>query len=660
MSRRWWGLGWLIVILVTVSHAQENVSRPLLFRDGYLRADRLGITHINSAEIPADDTRYQRALELGVGWTRYPLYWYRVETTANSFTWADYDRVIAADVTHGIQTNAVLMGQPDFYRENDSIRNLAAPIFSDGSDLPRADKTINPENYWARYVFETVQRYKPNGTLAQARGWTQGEGVRVWEVWNEPDLEQFWSAGWEEYARLLKVAYLAAHQADPDAFILFGGLLYNTRDNWLAQVLRIYREEDAFAPRNNFYMDGVAVHSYGYPWRSGWLTLYVRETLEAYGLKRPIWLNETGVPAWDDYPGPVWATEGSQRVKMATVEQQAWFLIQSAAYAWNEGADKVFYHQLFDDCGDEPAGTTFPLHNGELCIAGARCFGSAFGIYRNAPNSVCYNQHPFAGTARPSAQAVRLLAQVFGAGDFVRQGDERREDVTIIRFARATTGEQIAVIWNHRFEPQTYLFPSIGQAARLYTLAGIETLTPNEAQQYSLDLGAAIPDNYPNLEAGDYSAIAGEPVILVQVAEGDLPPLVTDTVDVVGASGLPTPGGDLSTLLPTTPLPLIQPTPDVSKDREPPITSMPALPPTSPTTFTVRWSATDDVGVEHYLVWVRLNGGEWLPWLETTRTEGEFTGTSGILVEFAVWAVDFSGKWSPNVELSPQTSTQIE
>ncbi len=32
----------------------------------------------------------------------------------------------------------------------------------------------------------------------------------------------------------------------------------------------------------------------------------IKQVLAAYGLDRPVWLNESGVPVWDDYPGPTW------------------------------------------------------------------------------------------------------------------------------------------------------------------------------------------------------------------------------------------------------------------------------------------------------------------------------------------------------------------
>jgi hypothetical protein len=84
------------------------------------------------------------------------------------------------------------------------------------------------------------------------------------------------------------------------------------------------------------------------------------------------------------------------------------------------------------------------------------------------------------------------------------------------------------------------------------------------------------------------------------------------------------------------------------------------LPVISPAVFMVSWGARDNSGVDYYLVWVRVNGGEWQPWLETSATSAEYAGESGNTYEFAVWAVDLAGNWSLNTELTPQAVTHVE
>lgn len=643
-------------LFLSGSYGQAQVvpaptSIPAAF--GMSRSERLGITFINSAQIHASEARYLNALQLGAGWNRYPVYWDKIERAPGQFTWSEYDRLVIADTRHRLRANAVLIGIPSFHRNGSVPAGLNEPIFAHGGDFPRAgENPINPANPWANFVYQTVQRYKPGGVLAQQQGWRGEEGVRVWEIWNEPDFPQFWSGGINAYARLLKTAYIVIKLADPDAQVMFGGLLFPTEENWLARVLAIFIN-DPFAAQNDFYFDIVAVHSYTDPWRSGWLVLYVRQTLIAYQLRKPIWLNESGVSVWDDYPGPTWARTADERRNLATAEQQAWYFVQSSAYAWSEGADVVFFHQLYDDCGDQPAGTNFPPHDGSLCFGGGLCWGNAFGIYRNEPTSLCFSQSPQPGAPRPIANAYRLVAQVFGVEPFTPQGKAERtpEGITLIRFNRPRTGERVTVLWNQTLELKTIALPAEGSSAQLYTLFTNSRITPDANGAYMLTLAAAQPDNVSGLNDGRRVAIGGPPLILIErpAAGIDTPPQ-TNLTPLPTGQIVPTPGA----------LPTVRPTTEPSADRTPPRPFMRPLPDVSPSVFTVTWGAEDDGEVAQFLVWVRVDEGDWSPWLETTQREATYTGESGRRYDFAVWAQDAGGNWSTNTDLQPMTSTRVD
>lgn len=667
-----------IALLLLLAGALGLALTPLRADDDdHIRADRLGIAHISTASDLTPIERYQQALLLGAGWNRWPLYWNWVQPAANVWDWTDYDRQVRYDLAHGLQINAILLGIPDFYGDGDSIQGLHEPIFFDGTDDPAPGKAINPANPWARFVYAAVNRYQPGGELAAEADLPPGAGIRVWEVWNEPDLEDFWRGGVQDYARMLKVAYITVKQADPQAQVMFGGLLYPTQRNFMARVLNIFAN-DPQADDFNWYFDIAAVHSYADPWRSGWLVLYVRQTMIEFGLRRPIWLNETGVPVWDDYPGPVWQPLSPAR---ASSEQQAHYLIQSAVYAWAEGAEKVFFHQLYDDCGDQPAGTDFPVHNGELCDptdATVLCAGDAHGMFRNVTGSVCFSQHPAPGTPRPVTRAYRLLAEVFGREPFEAA---RRQPFIEDRFAtfvfeRPHSGQRITVMWNRSVRPGTLRLPAAGQNGQLISLDGQFLALPDIDGAYSIPLPPADPQQVPtrqavtaatsddndNGEAAEsvpgWLPIGGAPYILIEQVGGQVTPISVnlDVLDV------PPPAAVIADA-PTQPPP--RPTTDPALDTRPPIASVLELPAISEPTFTVSWRGIDDSGIAGYLIWVRVDGGDWQPWLETPpdavelQTSAIYTGTPGSTYDFAAWAVDLAGNWSENVNLRPQATTRI-
>ncbi|RMG73157.1 MAG: hypothetical protein D6711_11410 [Chloroflexi bacterium] len=619
--------------------------------DSYIRADRLGITHISSGAVETPETRYQQALMLGAGWNRFPIYWQWAETAPGEWDWSRFDRQITNDLRFGLQINAILIGRPDFYADGERIQGMYEPIFADGTDIPAAGKALNPNNPWGVYVAQVVNRYKPGGELARSGNIPLGSGIRVWEIWNEPDFENFWRGTDRDYARLLKISYIVIKRVDPSAQVMFGGLLYpNGESNFLAQVLNIYAN-DPSAPENNWFMDLVAVHAYNDPWRSAWLTIYARQTMIAFGFNRPIWINESGVPVWDDYPGPTWQPE-SQRY--ATLEQQAWYYIQSAAYGWSEGADKIFFHQLYDDCGDQPAGTDFFPHNGSLCTGDNICYGDAHGLFRNLSTSQCFSHHPSPGTARPAARAFRLLAEVFGREPF-ENGDQVYVDdrFVTITFDRPRTNERITVMWNRRLEEATLTWQAVGQNGQLISLDGSTLIEPDAAGNYQITLLAAIPD--VDRSSSDFGgvAIGGPPLILIEQRTSNIRPVEVDleSIEVEGTSPTVTP-------VPTSVAP--RPTVNPADDITPPVAVVLALPETSPPDFTVTWEGQDNSGIASYLIWVRIDEGEWTPWLNTEATSAIFNGEPGRRYEFAAWAQDLAGNWSENINLQAQANTQVE
>jgi YD repeat-containing protein len=643
-----------LLTLMVVPAAAQDVSPLELSQQAYLRSDKLGVAFVaHTDNLGRDaDVRYRQALELGAGWTRYPIYWRDVERNQARYTWDAYDRLVNADRAAGLKTNAILLGTPSFHGGQGRITGLDDPVFTDGTDTPGPGKQINPSNPWARFVFATVDRYRPGGRLAQAGGWQGAAGIRVWEMWNEPDFPWFWTNGQQDYARLLKVGYLAAKHADPNAQVMFGGLAYNNPDtnDWLRAVLQIY-STDATAPPNNWYMDIVAVHSYSDSRRSGLVVGRVKSTLADFGLERPVWLNEMGVPVWDDYPGPVWAADepGARRLR-ATQGQQAAYLVQSAAYAYAAGADRIFWHQLYDDCGNEP-GNHAPTD---------RTGGDAYGLYRNPAGYACYSQHPAPGTPRPAVEAFKATARAFGRGGFGNGRVQRRGDGSVfITFDRPTAGERITVMWSERPQTTPVSWSAESDVAQVYSyLQAPFQLRPTQAN-YALTLPPARPDDDPQRPSGGGITIGGATYIVIErddslsVASGEpaLPGPATPRAQLPSQIGSVLGAGAAAPPSVGNPL-------DV--DLTPPVTEMGQLPQISPATFTVRWNALDASGIERYLVWVRINEGEWQPWLETPRTESEYVGTSGNVYSFAVWAVDGAGNWSLNTDLQPQTFTVVE
>lgn len=650
-------------------------AAPAWSQDNYIRSAHLGISHISAPSDPIVDQRYRNALLLGAGWNRWPLYWDAVATGDGNYNWAGYDALVANDVRYGLRTDAIFLGIPAGVSDGRIMRGLYEPIFSDGSDIPAAGKQPNPDNPYASFVYAAVQRYRPGGTLAAQLGWQADQGIRVWEAWNEPDLTMFWSGSVRDYARLLKVTYLAVHAVDVAAQVMLAGLAYLQPDysDWFAQTLG-YISRDPLRDEYNWFFDIAAVHSYSDAERSARSVSRIKQVLAVYKLERPVWLNESGVPVWDDYPGPTWtANYPAGRQYRVTQEEQALYVVQSTALAWAAGADVVFIFQLYDDCGNQPSGTTFPPDSGQA--------GDAYGLFRNDHSSVCFNQSRQPNTPRPAAAAYYHLAQIFGTRSFsggTRLNLNGKANVlafdlrpapnsTLLGVANASSGrvsERAYVMWNRSHSQLPVEIPASGSTAQLYDLESGDhyALTPQDGQ-YVIGLPPVEASDYPQLSAAEVAYISGRPFVLVEQLMDGWAPVDPQLVRVQGdeppassIAALPT--ADAPAATPTsTPTPA--PTVDPALDHTPPVPLIEALPAESAPTFTVRWGAQDDSGIAGYIVWVRVNGGAWEKWLETSATQADFEGAAGNTYEFALWAVDLAGNWSQNITLLSQAVTRV-
>jgi hypothetical protein len=525
----------------------HTIRLPLVYSwKGQAPRPMFGVNFISSAEEPADEQRYANARSTGATWNRWPIYWHTVEAVAGNFNWSSQDANIKADVLQGLNVEAILLGTPAAYTTSsaspteprprngplsvDAIQaatpvGLYQPIFSDGTDSPEPGKQINPNNVWARFVYQAVQRYRPGGVLANQLGWPVGAGISHWEIWNEPDLDSFWDSSLEDYARLLKVAYLVIKFVDRRATVIFGGLANFQKPNFYGGVLALYAQ-DPLAPGHGYFHDVLATHNYANSWNSWYHVFRARVTMGNYGVNKPVWLNESGVAAWDDYPGPAWEPDAWWR---ATMTEQADFVVQSAFYAAFAGAEAVFHFQLYDDCGNQPEGTDFPPHNGELCGQVPDCAGDANGLFRNPPDALCFTQHPEPETPRPNYTAFRIVTEHLSGvqplwrarpgGSTPSNGPQEW-----IAFYRPATQERIVGMWARFGSDETAVLPALADWAYLISPEGITAIIYPSNGAYTLVLPRATNQNYPSEPDPSFYQIGGRPYILVEFAPGGGPP----------------------------------------------------------------------------------------------------------------------------------------
>jgi hypothetical protein len=168
--------------------------------------------------------------QAGAGWIRVDFNWSAIELRRGSFDWGHLDAVVNGARCHG-------------------LRVLALPAYTPTWARPRGTTDKYPPTDPARFADFVV-----------AASTHFGDRVAAWELWNEPDLAQFWSPRPDAaaYGQLLRAAAVALRAARPAATILTGGLApMNGRAlTFLGDLL----DGGGFGP-----VDGVAMHPYTYP-----------------------------------------------------------------------------------------------------------------------------------------------------------------------------------------------------------------------------------------------------------------------------------------------------------------------------------------------------------------------------------------------------------
>nr|HID14097.1 hypothetical protein [Anaerolineae bacterium] len=440
------------------------------------------------------------AIEAGVAWERILFYWSELQPNGPD-DWNGYhvqDVWLEWAAAQGREVIGLLKHTPAW--ATDGPPGCGVPR---GLDLPLDD----PGNLWATFVRRVVGMYAGR--------------IDRWVIWNEPDIDpQTYGAEWcgsvEEYYRLLKVAYLAAHQANPDVVIHLAGLTYWHDRTYLRRFLAVI-SQDSTAPAHDYYFDVATVHIYFQTETVPFILNETRAALAAYGLHKPVWVNETNASPDSD---PLWPLVRPRwRVNL---EEQAGFLLQSFALALSAGAERIAVYKWMD--------------------AGLPPGGEPFGILR--PD----------GSRRPAFDAYRLITTHYAGTVSAREDRYSLHEVVTLNRGRLTT----RVLWARTAADVTVSLPALAPQARLIDQTGAEQLIEPVDGQYTLTLpGARCADEHAGCIIGGTTYLLVEETGGVPPPAETITPAPTEPPATSNASDTPTP---LPTATPTS-LPTHTPTP---------------------------------------------------------------------------------------------------
>jgi len=445
------------------------------------------------------DIWHDLAMESGASLNRWQLSWYEVETTKGQFDFDKFDRRVAIDQETGLTVHAILAGTPDWAATKGTT--LAPRIQAEVKEEPWTVRAMgqastsasppanlhlpwdHPDNHWGRFVYRTVSHFKGR--------------IQVWEMWNEEDWSFFWTGSTEDYYQLLKVAYLAAKEADPSCTVLFGGLHLFADPDFFQLVLDLALE-DPTADENGYYFDALPLHLYSRSSQTYDNVAWVRWRMRTKGIDKPIWINETGAPVWNDGIGPGYQYEWS-----VTRDEQAAYLVQAYANALAAGVPRFL---------------VFRLHDASM--------SEAFGIVRDDL------------VLRPAFEAYRTIQSVLPTPTWATR---RQSGGNVIVTLYGTEKGKVTVLWNERPVASTHRLPAVMDEALLVNKAGqVHAIRPQDGA-YVLFLAGATASRPP--DRSDYF-VGGDPVIIVEpdtlaptASAHELPAVVEKTSFLVEWSG---------------------------------------------------------------------------------------------------------------------------
>ena len=194
--------------LTTDTPAATRITAPNarpLYVVGHLHRYEVGAAGLSGLE-----ERIQRVAEMGFAGVRLGLEWPRIEASPGYRSWEQIDAIVELLQANGLVAYGLLTLSPDWARPQDT-RPTHRPVL--GGSVAAGDSAF------ASFSAAAARRY--------------AGVIDTWEIWNEPNLERFWShvsGGADtgpdpaDYLSLFGLARDAILAANPDAVVMTGGL----------------------------------------------------------------------------------------------------------------------------------------------------------------------------------------------------------------------------------------------------------------------------------------------------------------------------------------------------------------------------------------------------------------------------------------------------
>jgi len=191
-----------------------------------------------NGEIRVDllDEAFQKSHEAGVRSARIAVWWCLTEPERDSYRWQELDVAFQIAQNYGMEIVPQIFYTPDWA----AIGHDSGATCFDHENYPR---NLPPQDWndWSDFMAALTKRYGASGKNL----------VHNWEIWNEPDLLEFWyipgdpwNANAPQYAKLVKLARAEVDRYDNGGNLLAGSLSDIYGANFLKRLMALEGDED--------------------------------------------------------------------------------------------------------------------------------------------------------------------------------------------------------------------------------------------------------------------------------------------------------------------------------------------------------------------------------------------------------------------------------
>lgn len=250
------------------------------------------------------------------------LYWSRLESQKDKWDFSAADKYVKMAEQHHVDVLLTLGITPEWASSHPSQRS----DFNPGGAAPPKEMTD-----WRNYVQEVATRYKGR--------------IHEYEIWNEPNLKNYYTGSIPEMVQLAKVAYTTLKRVDPSNVVVSPSATGTASGlTWLASFLRAGGGKYADIIGYHFYVNPAP------PEDMVPLIQRVEQIMTSNGVgNKPLWDTETGW-AIQDRQDTVRPEPGGGFNSVVLSENQApAYVARAYILAWAAGVSRLYWYDWDGD-----------------------------------------------------------------------------------------------------------------------------------------------------------------------------------------------------------------------------------------------------------------------------------------------------------------------